>query len=97
MIIMLLFVVLLNNVSSVNNLVLKFASNYYGFMAKSMIKKNEEITLIDHILKLLDDTSGSIILWHDRAIACSVRRYAKGQDRDAWRKLLASRAYASQV
>ena len=40
-------------------------------------KKNEEITLIDHILKLLDLTSGSIILWHDRAIACSVRRYAK--------------------
>lgn len=32
-----------------------------------------------------------IILWHDRAIACPVRRYAKGQDRDAWRKLLASR------
>ena len=55
------------------------------------------MTLIDHILKLLDDNSGSIILWHDRAIACPVRRYAKGQDRDAWRKLLASRAYASQV
>ena len=53
--------------------------------------------LINHILKLLDLTSGSIILWHDRAIACPVRRYAKGQDRDAWRKLLASRAYASQV
>jgi len=37
--------------------------------------KNEEITLIDHILKLLDLTSGSIILWHDRAITCPVRRY----------------------
>lgn len=57
----------------------------------------KKITLINHILKLLDLTSGSIILWHDRAIACPVRRYAKGQDRDAWRKLLASRAYASQV
>lgn len=40
---------IIQNIDETSSLfdVLKFASNYYGFMAKSMIKKNEEITDVE--------------------------------------------------